>query len=346
MPKSPAFWLRLFIIIVVLFLLGQVTSIYLPVILSLVLAFVLNPVVDFCCLLPTRHGRQEMPRFVGVLLSFIVAVLFMLLLGTFILLPFIREFDKFVVDFPGLMRKLQALTMAIEQQATAIEIPDSVRGLVNQAISRAAAFSVEMAQRIVNAIFSFASQIVELVVVPVLTYYILKDWRQLQQDFVNAFSPQYRQRLQQVLYEMGGVISGYIQGQLLISLVMGIFVFLGMYILRVDYPLVLGLLAALTETIPVVGPVIGAVPAILLAYIVSPELAVKVVIFYIVAQQFENHLIVPKIMGHTIDLHPILVVVSLLIGGSLYGVVGMMLAVPAAALLRVFVRHLWYYGER
>ncbi|WP_312202937.1 AI-2E family transporter [Anaerospora hongkongensis] len=345
MLKTASFWLRTIIIVMIVWLLSKVTSIYLPVILALILSFLLNSVVDLLVRLPARWGRRQMPRSIAVLLSFVVAVFAIVIVALFIVFPFIQEFDKFVIDLPGLVRRIQFLIVVIEQQATAMELPDNVRDLLNQGVANMASFSVEMAKRILNAIFGFASQAVELVVVPVLTYYLLKDWRSLQLGFINAFSPQYRQQLQNVTSEMGNVISGYIRGQIVISIIMGVLVFSGMYLLGVDYPLVLGLLATLTETIPIIGPVIGAIPAILLAYIISPALAVKVIVFYILIQQIENHLIVPNIMGHTIDLHPIVVVISLLIGGHIYGVAGMMLAVPVTALLRVVIRHLWYYGE-
>ncbi|MDF2928158.1 MAG: hypothetical protein K0Q75_396 [Anaerospora sp.] len=345
MLKTASFWLRAIIVGMIVWLLTKVTSIYLPVILALILSFLLNSVVDCFVSLPKRWGKRQMPRSIAVLLSFVVAIFAIVLAALFIVFPFIQEFDKFVIDLPGLVRRIQFLLVVIEQQATAMELPDNVRDLLNQGIANMASFSVEMAKRILNAVFGFASQAVELVVVPVLTYYLLKDWRSLQSGLINAFSVQYRQQLQNVTNEMGNVISGYIRGQIVISIIMGILVFSGMYLLGVDYPLVLGLLATLTETIPIVGPIIGAIPAILLAYIAAPALAVKVIIFYILIQQIENHLIVPNIMGHTIDLHPILVVVSLLIGGHIYGVVGMMLAVPVTALLRVIIRHLWYYGE-
>lgn len=345
MLKTASFWLRTIIIVMIVWLLSKVTSIYLPVILALILSFLLNSVVDFFVRLPARWGRRQMPRSIAVLLSFVVAVFAIVIVALFIVFPFIQEFDKFVIDLPGLVRRIQFLIVVIEQQATAMELPDNVRDLLNQGVANMASFSVEMAKRILNAVFGFASQAVELVVVPVLTYYLLKDWRSLQLGFINAFSPQYRQHLQNVTSEMGNVISGYIRGQIVISIIMGVLVFSGMYLLGVDYPLVLGLLATLTETIPIIGPVIGAIPAILLAYIISPALAVKVIVFYILIQQIENHLIVPNIMGHTIDLHPIVVVISLLIGGHIYGVAGMMLAVPVTALLRVVIRHLWYYGE-
>lgn len=346
MTRSPVFWFRTVILLAIIALLSQVSSIYLPVILALVLVFILNPVVEWCCALPRLIGKGDLPRPAGILLAFGVTAVGLFTMAAFILLPFIREFNEFVVDLPRLMKKLQFLITGLQQQVSLIEIPENVRNLVNQGIAKATALSVDLAQRIVNAVFSFASQVVELVVVPVLAYYLLKDWRSLHSGFINAFSPSVRDDLRQILDNMGRVISGYIQGQLVISLIMGGIVFVGMVAMGVSYPLVLGLLAALTETIPVVGPVIGAVPAIVLAFLISPELAVKVIVFYVVIQQIENHLIVPKIMGQSIDLHPILVVVSLLVGASLYGVVGMMVAVPVAALLQVITRHLWYYRER
>ena len=160
------------------------------------------------------------------------------------------------------------------------------------------------------------------------------------------FAVESRERTRNVIEEMALVISGYIRGQVLISIVIGVIVFCGMYLLEIDYPLVLGLLAACTETIPIIGPIVGSVPAIMLAYLVAPALACKVIVFYIIVHQLENHIVVPNIMGHTIALHPVVVIISLLIGGQLLGIIGMMMAVPATAILRVIVRQLWNTTER
>ena len=115
-----------------------------------------------------------------------------------------------------------------------------------------------------------------------------------------------------------------------------------MYFLDVGYPLVLGLLATLTESVPIIGPIIGAVPAIILAYLVEPSLAFKVLLFFIVIHQLENNIVVPKVMGHTIALHPAIIIISLLVGGKLFGIPGMILAVPVTALLRVLLKHIWF----
>lgn len=346
MSVAPIVWVRTLLAIGMLYLLSLVMPVFLPVILAVVFSFILNPLVNFFVSLPNRVGRRSMARPIAILIAFVVSALGFTMAIAFILLPFIREFDKFVLNLPDLFNRLQNISLIIEQRASALSLPDSIQAVVDQGIARAASFSVEMARGILDGLLGFASQVVELIVVPVLTYYFLKDWPELKENTLLLFPVERRNKVRVVVEEMGTVVSGYIRGQVLVSILVGLIVFIGMYFLNIDYPLVLGLLAALTETIPIVGPIIGAVPAILLAYLVAPALAVKVVIFYIIIQQVENHVIVPKVMGHTIELHPTVVIISLLIGGHLYGIVGMMLAVPIAALLRVLGKHLWYYGER
>lgn len=344
--KSYDSWFKGIILLSALYILLTVTSIYLPIIVSLILAFILNPLVNYLCRLRLGHTKLEINRGIAVLLAFFWAAVMVGVMATFVVLPFMHEFDKFIIDLPAMIVKIQNISIDIEKRAILLEIPANVNGIIQQTVASAAAFSADLAKRMLQAIFGFASSIIQLVVVPVLTYYFLKDWLLLKERLIVMFAVESRGRVRTVIEEMAIVISGYIRGQVLISIVIGVIVFCGMYLLDIDYPLVLGLLAACTETIPIVGPIVGSIPAIMLAYLVSPSLACKVILFYIVVHQIENHIVVPNIMGHTIALHPVVVIISLLIGGQLLGIVGMMLAVPVAALLRVVVRQLWNTTER
>ena len=338
-------WVKILIVLAGLYILSRVSSLYFPIILAIVISFILNPLVN---LFDGSYvqSKLRLPRSLAVLLAFLLTGLIMVLLLSFVFLPFIKEFNKFIFDLPSIIVKLQNISSVIEQKANTVVLPDNIRILAEQSLSDIAAYSMDFLKRALNATLHFASGIFELVVVPVLTYYFLKDWQQLKKGMLAPFSNQMRTQLCAVINEIGIVISGYIRGQFLTSIVMGVMVFLGVYILGVDYPLVLGLMAALTETIPIIGPIIGAVPALLLAYLVSSALALKVLIFYLVVHQLENHIIVPNIMGHTIALHPVVIIISLLIGGQVMGIVGMILAVPVAAILKVILKHLWYQGER
>ncbi len=344
--KSYDLWLKILIIAVGIYVLGTVTAIYLPIIVSLILAFILNPIVNYFSKLYFLLTGTEIVKGIAVLLTFVIAVLFFGILGTFVVFPFMQEFDKFIIDLPSLVTRIQGIGIELEHRASLLDIPVNINTLIQQTIASAAAFSADLVKRMLQAIFGFASSIIQLVVVPVLTYYFLKDWLILKERLITMFAVDSRNRVRNVIEELSIVISGYIRGQVLISVVIGVIVFCGMYILKIDYPLVLGLLAACTETIPIIGPIVGSIPAIMLAYLVSPALALKVIIFYIIVHQIENHIVVPNIMGHTIALHPVVVIISLLIGGQLLGIIGMMLAVPTAAILRVVIKQLWNITER
>jgi len=345
-PKLYHLGFKVLILILGIYIIITVTPIYLPIIISIILAFILNPLVNFICSLSFGARKIHINRGIAVLLSFLCTALLLIIMGTFVLVPIMHEFDKFIMDLPALVMRIQNVTINIQQRASLLELPSNINTIIEQGIASAASFSADLARRILQAFFGFASSIIQLVVVPVLTYYFLRDWRILKEQVITLFATEYHSKVGKVIEEMAMVVSAYIRGQAIISIIIGFIVCSGMYLSGVSYPLVLGLLAACTETIPIVGPIVGSLPAIMLAYLISPALAFKVIMFYIIVHQLENHIIVPNIMGHTIHLHPVVVIISLLIGYQLLGIVGMMVAVPLTALLRVLIKNLWITTER
>lgn len=345
MPLSRSGWFRLAAILLGFYILGQATPVLLPLLLATVLSFALHPLVRWLGRLRLWPVNRPMPLVLAILLAFGFALLLLTVVVMYVFMPFVGEFNQFIANLPTMVNQVRQLTMTLGLKAQSVDLPDNVRAMLDNSLSNAAAYSIDLARRLVNATLGFAGQIIELIVVPVLVFYFLKDWPMLRDSFVNAFPVPARQKTKTIVEEMGVVVSGYIRGQILVSIVMGFFVFVGMLLLDVDYPLVLGLIAALTEAIPVVGPIIGAVPAILLAYLTAPSLALKVIAFYIVIHQLENNVIVPGIMKHTLDLHPVTVIISLLVGAHVAGVLGMVVAVPVTAMLKVLYKHLWHYQE-
>lgn len=345
MAKQYVVWLKIAVILAVFYVLSQVTPIYLPIILAIILSFILAPLVESLCCLRLWPASRHLPRGLAVAMVILAAAIAFAVTVGFVFSPFVREFNNFVFNLPALIERIQAITGAIGEKAQALELPANVQTVVDRMLAGAASYAVQVGQRALVSTVNFASKIVELVVVPVLTYYFLKDWRRLKESLLTALPPASRPKGAVIVEEMATVMSGYIRGQVLVSIIMGLLAFAGMYFLEVEYPLVLGLLAALTEAIPIIGPIIGAAPAVFLAYLGSPALAVKVAVFFLIIHQLENHVVVPKVMGRSIDLHPVSVIISLLIGGQLMGIVGMILAVPTAALLKVLYKHLWVYDS-
>ena len=334
---------RLLFLALALYVLYQSVSVLLPVLLALILAFFLHPVVDCVCGFFSRR-EFHLPRSLVVIAVMLVTITLFAGIMSFIFFPFVTEFNKFILNLPAILSQLQNMSLVIGEKASAIDLPSNVRSILDQGLSSITSYSIDFVKHIVAAVFGVATRAIALVVIPVLVYYFLKDGAVMQQEVVKCFSPVHQRTVQTILGEAAVTVSAYLRGQLLISVIMGCTVFFGLFILGVDYPLVIALLAFLTETIPIIGPIIGAIPALVLAYLISPALAFKVMIFYIIVHQIDSHIIVPSIMGHTIALHPAVVIISVLIAGQMFGIVGMMLAVPTVALLRILIRHLHIVG--
>ncbi len=338
-------WLRVAVVILLLYILGKAAAIFLPLILATVLAFILYPLVRKLSHLRLWPTQKTLPLEIAILLAFVLTGILLSIMISYIFMPFVGEFNQFVASLPKLVVRVKQLLFSLSTSVQIVELPENMRTMIDNSLSNAATYSLNLATRVINATFGFAGQVVELIVVPVLAFYFLKDWSTLRAAFISVFPVAAHKKTRMIVDEMGLVISGYVRGQLLVSALMGMMVFLGMLFLDVDYPLVLGLIAALTEAIPVVGPIIGAIPALLLAFLASPALALKVLIFYLVIHQLENNILVPHVMKHTLELHPVTVIISLLIGAHLSGVLGMIVAVPVAAILKVLYKHLWHYQE-
>lgn len=333
--------LKALIIIAALWGILNAKTILFPVIVAVVLSFILHPLVEYFVRIRYYPLKRTLSRTTAVFLTFLVAAGVLLLLLTFVILPFAHEFERFAVNLPNYMKQTQDLIFQLQQSFRQLELPDSLQTLIREGMSDAASFSVDVGRRFLTGTIGFASRIIDLVVVPVLTFYFLKDWLLIRETFVNLASPGQRPRVRRIIEDIGLVISGYIRGQVAVSAIIGVLVFVGMYFFGINYALTIGLIAALTEFVPIIGPIIGSIPALLVALLVSPLLAAKVAVFYIFVHQLENHIIVPKIMGRSIDLHPVTVILAFLIGAQLFGLAGMILAVPVAAILKVLFYHTW-----
>ena len=177
---------------------------------------------------------------------------------------------------------------------------------------------------------------------PFLAFYFLKDWRDLRAMLINFFSYEAQPRVAHIIDEIGITLSCYIQGLARLSLIAGFCIAVGTTILGIHYPLVFGLLAILAEMVPVVGPLIGAVPAVFMSLFAKPAVGLLCGAVLSGVLPVDANVLMPRIIGRKIDLHPVILILSLLIGAKLYGILGMLFAVPVAAVYRVLYKELWH----
>jgi predicted PurR-regulated permease PerM len=344
MYKQSQFWLRIVLAVLATILFFSVHNVYWPVIVSLIITFILIPVRDLIQKGLVRLTRRNVPIDISILLSFLLLIVVLTALTNIILKPLVMQANLLAVNFNSLWEKTVTIFTQLENEQTQLYIPDQVKSVINDAFTRIGNYGVEGVSNFLKSIFAIAGTVIQFFVVPIITFYFMKDGGKMVRSFICLYPVEYRLQLDVLFSEIQHVLSSYIRGQLTMSCIIASLTFLGMWLMGVPYPLVIGLLAAVTEWIPIIGPIVGAVPAILLGATVDLALAVKVLIFYIVIQQLDSHIIMPKVMGAVISLHPVVIIIALLIGGTLFGVAGMILTVPVTAVLQILCRHLWFYN--
>jgi predicted PurR-regulated permease PerM len=276
-------------------------------------------------------GTRRLPRWLAIL------VIYVAILGSFALLialltpPLARQARDFAAALPDMLSRTESFLIARGVLDHEVTLRDALGGLQGGTGAVGTVFS---------AVWGFVGGVFGLLTVLILTFYFLVEWDQLGHTILRLFPWQRRARVAELARQITTKVSAWLVGQLILALTIGTTATIGLWLLGVPYFYVLAVIAAIGELIPVVGPILSAVPAVLVALSVSPGLALAVAIFFVLQQQFENHILVPKVMSSQVGVSAATVIVALLIGGSLLGIVGAILAVPTAAILQVLVNEL------
>ena len=201
---------------------------------------------------------------------------------------------------------------------------------------------IEAGKRVAAGTLSVISQTVSLLLglamVPLLLFYILKDKGKIIEGMLNTLTPEPRRHTESILSILDDVFGSYIRGQLLLGLVVGLVVFVGLFVMSLlfapnmtPYTPVLGIVAGITELIPVIGPWLGAIPGIIVTLAFAPNMIIPVILLYILVQLLENSLLVPRIQSDSLNLHPVMIIAALIVGSEVAGLWGIMLGPPLAA---------------
>ncbi|MDO4179285.1 MAG: AI-2E family transporter [Phascolarctobacterium sp.] len=343
--KSTVF--KLGVVAGVSYVLYSMAGFFLPVLISIALAFVLYPLVGWINSLRVGRGMFRVPWICAIILALGAFCIFLLGIFSFLILPLFGQMNEFAQKLPELIKQSQAsdLNSFLTDPTKLPVLPSNLDMFVEDIMQWAMGFSGNLLRNLLKSSMDIASNLIGMVVVPFLTFYLLKDWREMRSWVVNFFNYEDQEKVAHVIDEIGLTISAYVRGLGKLSLLSGCIIAIGTMSLGLEYPLVLGFWAVLAETVPVVGPVLGAIPAVFLAYRVDTTTAVHVAIFYLIYYQLDANVIMPKIMGGKIDLHPFVIIASLIIGAKLFGILGMVFAVPVAAVYRVLYKELWHLGE-
>jgi predicted PurR-regulated permease PerM len=276
-------------------------------------------------------GRLRLPRWGAILVIYLTLVGAMVAIGVAVAPPLVMQAREFVTELPDMLQRGQRWLI----DRGILAQPLSVRDAVEQTAGGADAVG-----RLVGAIWGLVGGVFGLLTILILAFYFLVDGDSLVRTFVRLFPRSERARVEDACLRVSTKVSAWLGGQLLLAFVIGSTAAIGLWVLGVPYFYVLALIAGVGEMIPVIGPLFAAVPAVAVALSVSPTLALFVLVFFVIQQQVENHVLVPKVMERQVGVSAVVVIVALLIGGSLLGVIGAILAVPTAAILQVLFQEL------
>lgn len=322
-----------------------------PIIVSVILYYLLNPLVNLM-------ERYNISRLWGVI------ILFLLIIGVItlvinLLIPVIgSQFRSFGNNFPSYVDKVNQFIDSVTKYSLISnfysQIQEQLDALANKLPSMVSDYFNGFGSKVKN----FAEAIVNVGVViattPFVLFFMLKDGHRFKEFSTKLMPPKFRKDYHDLLDKMSVQVGSYIQGQIIVSFCIGILLFIGYSIIGLDYSLILASIAAVTSVVPYIGPTIAISPAIIIALITSPIMLLKLIVVWTAVQFIEGHLISPNVMGKTLKIHPLTIIFILLSAGNLLGIVGVILGIPAYAILKVLVSHLYtmfkrrynkYYGE-
>ncbi|MCG8401319.1 MAG: AI-2E family transporter [Firmicutes bacterium] len=310
-------------------------NIFLSLILAVVLAYLLHPLVQAV----EKRGVSRTASIVIVYTATFFIAAGLLLYG----MPhIISQLYKVADAIPGYAAQVQSFTASLQTEYARAGIPEALRHIIDERISWLEAMIIWQAERVVEILLGLAGYIFNIILAPIFAFYLLKDNELFTSRLVSFIPPGSREDVLTLGGEISRVIDSFVRGYLLVSLVTGFLTGLAMTLLNMEFALMLGIFAGLTNLIPYFGPLIGAIPAVALALLVSKWMVLKVIIAYVIIQQIESTVIGPRIIGNRVGLHPLFVILVLLAGAQLYGLTGLILAVPVAAILRVLFRFVFF----
>ncbi len=321
-------------------------DVFLQLFIALALAYILNPAV----LLLERKG---VTRIISILIVFSSTLIACTGFTVFLVGSIRGELANMQLNLPAYAQHLYELTPATVKSYLGIETPDKLTFRLNELLQQTRSMAPDLLKPLLNFLRQAFSSTIGLLlvilgylIIPVYLFYLLADLPQLKR-FVESFIPErYRPVYQDKLAEVDTVLSGFIRGQLSVCAILAVLYSIGLYFIGIDLAVAIGTLAGITFIIPYVGTVIGIVLSVSMALlkfhdILHPLLCLG---WFCLVQGLEGMIITPRIVGNSVGLHPLVAIVALLIGGQMFGLMGMLLAVPVTAVLQVFLRSLaaWY----
>lgn len=304
-----------------------------PLVLSIALFYILKPLKEL--VLKVIPKKVPFRIDIAIILTFVIFIAIVALIVEFIVPQIATQFANLVSSIPGYFDYFKEMVKSSQKWYLGARLPEQVNVAVFDMLKQAFGLFASFSQGVVAGILGVFGQFIGLVIIPVVVYYMLREEGRLFEGVESLLPRSLKDPIRSIFEKVNYILKSYVESQAIICTLIGIVTWLILYFLEVPFSLILGIIAAVTELIPIIGPIVGGIPAVMIAGIVSPMTAVNVVILYGAVQFVAGYIIAPKIMGDKLGIHPLTVVLGVLILGNLIGVWGIFFAAPIIAILKV-----------
>lgn len=311
---------------------------------SVIIAYILNPFMKFL-------EKKNIKRLYAIILIYIIIALAIFVLAIGIFPSTFRQFKHLLFSLPDMVKNFVDYSDRIRQDlfTDAPFISEFITGINGQLVKIAntlLSYSATWITGMVAGISSFIGVVIQLILIPVITFYLLLEKDKIL-DFISKNVPdRYENFLVKIWREIDESLSMFVRGRIIMAIFVGVATMVYLMAFGIEFSFVIGVITCVADIIPYIGPFLGFVPAVLLALFKGPFTAFWVAVLFCFVQWLENNILGPKILGDSTGMHPLIVLILLIIGGGMFGVFGMIFSVPVAAVIKIIYKHTKPYVKK
>lgn len=336
-------WKNIFKVILVLILLSLIAALFraYPILgstlsaflIAVLIAYLLNPLVN-------KLEKLGVKRHYGTTLVYFVVVLFFVGLGFLVIPSLLDQIKKFIDNLPTMTNYVLTWIKEflernkLENTDFYLQLENSIKTYIASSSSKV----LDWSANVLTSVTQSLGAIVSLVLIPIISFFLLTDKKLIFTKVKNIFPKKYYRDASELYHEIDESMSNFVRGRILMAVFVGIFTMLILLLLKIEFAVVIGLITMIGDIIPYIGPFMGFLPAIIFAFIHSPVKAFWVAVIFVFIQWIENNILGPKLLGQSTGIHPLVILISIIIGGGMFGVWGMILSVPFVSLVIILTR--------
>jgi len=325
--------------VVLFYVLSKLKWLFIYFSFALMLAYFFDPLYKFLL-------NKKAPKVLAIIIVFGIIIALLILTIFFLIPSVINQLNILYKEIPKFIENYQNMILSIKPQLSKFIDPADVETLLKENLSELQKGVLGFSQSIIIYLSNIVSSITfGIVIVPLILFYLMRDIFKFKENLYIFVSKKNKKEFKEVLEEIDNIVSGFIRGRIIVCFIVGTLIGIGLYFLNLKFALIIGIISGIFNFIPYLGPIVGVVLALIFALGSPWWTLLMIVVLFVLVNQLEAIYLNPNILGKGLGLHPLTVILSMLICGQLLGILGVLVAVPLAAILKVLaIRYLVQEG--